>query len=157
MKKRLLAFIIAVFMTTSTAFAQTPLANASSSDSQMLLASVTPRASDYLSYYAIAFGARDNCRMVITMDVNAPRTMDRIGCMTLVIENKINGHWYECDTFTSADYPEFLEYNTASYFNRIDYYGVAGVEYRVTMVAYARDSSGFDTGEVTSYVVTCRE
>lgn len=157
MKKRLLALIIAIFMTTSTAFAQTPLESIESSDSQMLLSSVTPHASDYLSYYAIAFGARDNCRMVITMDVNAPRTMDRIGCMMLIIENKIDGTWYECDTLVSADYPEFYMYNTASYFHSIDYYGEPGVQYRVTMVAYARDSTGSDTGEVTSYVVTCRE
>ena len=157
MKKRLLALIIAVFMTTSTAFAQTSLESIGSSDYQMFLASVTPRASDYLSYYAIAFGARDNCRMVITMDVNAPRTMSRIGCMTLTIEHKINGTWQECDTLVSADYPEFIATNTASYFHSIDYYGTAGVEYRVTMLAYARDSSGSDTGKVTSYVVTCRE
>ena len=157
MKKRLLALIIAVFMTTSTAFAQTPLESIESSDSQMLLMSVTPRASDYLSYYAIAFGARDNCRMVITMDVNAPHIMNRIGCMTLVIEEKINGTWYECDTLVSADYPEFITTNSASYFHSIDYYGTAGVQYRVTMTAYARDDTGYDTGEVTSYVVTCRE
>lgn len=157
MKKRLLALIIAVFMTTSTAFAQTPLESIESSDSQMLLASVTPHASDYLSYYAVAFGARDNCRMVITMDVNAPRTMDKIGCMLLIVEKKVNGTWYEADTLLSVDYPEFYMYNTASYFHSIDYYGEAGVQYRVTMTALAQDDTGSDTGEVTSYVVTCRE
>lgn len=157
MKKRLLALIIAVFMTTSTAFAQTPLESIASSDSQMLLASVTPHASDYLSYYAVAFGARDNCRMVITMDVNAPRTMDKIGCMLLIVEKKVNGTWYEADTLLSVDYPEFYMYNTASYFHSIDYYGEAGVQYRVTMTALAQDDTGSDTGEVTSYVVTCRE
>ena len=157
MKRRLLALIIAIFSMTISAVAQTPLENGTSSDSQMLLSSVTPHASDYLSYYAIAFGARDNCRMVITMDVNAPRTMSRIGCSMLIIEKKVNGTWYEADTLISADYPEFIAINTASYFHSIDYYGDPGVQYRVTMVAYARDSTGSDTGEVTSYVVTCRE
>lgn len=157
MKKRLLALLIAVLMMTCTVSAHDTAYQVESSELPILWSSASPHASAYLSDYSIAFGARDNCRMVITMDVNAVRTMDRVGCMMLVIENKIDGRWYECDTLTSADYPEFLEYNTASYFNSIDYYGVAGVEYRVTMVAYARDSSGFDTGEVTSYVVTCRE
>lgn len=157
MKKRLLALIIAVFMMTSTAFAQTPLDSVESSDTQMLLTSVTPHASDYLSYYAIAFGARDNCRMVITMDVNGVHTMNRIGCLMLVIEEKVNGTWQECDTLMSADHPEFMLNNTASYLYSFDYYGTAGVQYRVTMTAYARDDTGYDTGEVTSYVVTCRE
>lgn len=157
MKKRLLALLIAVFMMTSAVSAHDTTYQVESSDLQTVWSSVSPHASAYLSDYSIAFGARDNCRMVITMDVNAPRTMDRIGCMTLTIENKIDGKWYECDTLVSADYPEFIATNTASYFHSINYYGTAGVQYRVTMLAYARDSSGSDTGKVTSYVVTCRE
>ena len=156
MKKRLLAFLMASLMMTSISTATNAnIANPSISPERW--STVAPHASSYLDDYSIAFGARDNCRMVITMDVNAPRTMDRIGCMTLTIENKIDGKWYECDTLVSADYPEFIATNTASYFHSINYYGTAGVQYRVTMLAYARDSSGSDTGKVTSYVVTCRE
>ena len=119
--------------------------------------SVQPYASAYLSDYSIAFGARDNCRMVITMDVNGVAVMDRIGCTMLAIEKKVNGTWLLEDLLVSADYPEFYAYNTASYYHSIDYYGEAGYQYRVTMTAYARKDGGYDTGEVTSYVVTCRE
>lgn len=157
MKKRLLAFIIAVLVMTCPAFAQETISTALAPSSQINWSSVTPHASSYLSDYSIAFGARDNCRMVITMDVNAVRTMDRVGCMMLVIEKKVNGTWYEADTLLSIDYPEFYMYNTASYFHSINYYGEAGVQYRVTMTALAQDDTGSDTGEVTSYVVTCRE
>ena len=160
MKKRFLAFSIALLMmiTCTVSAHEATVETVFSDPSIKIVASpASPYASAYLSDYSIAFGARDNCRMVITMDVNAVRVMDRIGCMMLIIENKIDGTWYECDTLVSADYPEFYMYNTASYFHSIDYYGEPGVQYRVTMVAYARDSTGSDTGEVTSYVVTCRE
>lgn len=156
MKKRLLALLIASLMITSTSMAaDVNITNTSSS--LMTWSTATPYASSYLDDYSIAFGARDNCRMVITMDVNGVRTMDRIGCLMLVIEEKINGTWQECDTLMSADHPDFMATNTVSYFHSIDYYGTAGVQYRVTMTAYARDDTGYDTGEVTSYVVTCRE
>lgn len=157
MKKRLLALLIAVLMMTCTVSAHDATYQSESSDLQMIWSSASPHASAYLSDYSIAFGARDNCRMVITMDVNAVHTMDRIGCSILIIEKKVNGTWYEADTLISADYPEFIATNTASYFHSINYYGEPGVQYRVTMVAYARDNTGSDTGEVTSYVVTCRE
>lgn len=159
MKKRLLALLMSLLLMNSTAFAVdiSPTISSESSEFPVVWSSVEPHASAYLDDYSIAFGARDNCRMVITMDVNAVRTMNRLGCLMLIIEEKIDGTWYECDTLVSADYPEFIATNTASYFHSIDYYGEPGVQYRVTMVAYARDSTGSDTGEVTSYVVTCRE
>ena len=95
--------------------------------------------------------------MVITMDVNGVEIMDRIGCTKLVVEKKVNGTWILDDVLVSADYPEFYAYNTGSYFYSINYYGEAGYQYRVTMTAYAGKDGGYDTGEVTSYVVTCRQ
>ena len=118
---------------------------------------VVPYASAYLSDYSISIGTRDNCRIVITMDVNGVRTMDRIGCMMLIIEHKVDGTWYEYDTLVSAEHPDFYMYNTASYLGSYSFYGEEGVQYRATMTAYAREGSGYDTGEITSHVVTCRE
>lgn len=119
--------------------------------------SMEPYASAYLSNYSIGFGARDNCRMVITMDVNAVHTVDKVGCIMLVIENKIDGTWYEYDTLFGIENPDFYMYDTASYLGSYEFYGEPGVQYRATMTAFAQDSTGYDTGDVTSYVVTCRE
>ena len=158
MKKRLLALSIAALMIISNAATVAGASDLSSTaDLRVTKYSVEPYASAYLDDYSISFGARDDCRMVITMDVNAVRTMDRIGCTKLVIEKKVDGTWLLDDVLVSADYPEFYAYNTASYFHSIDYYGVAGYQYRVTMTAYAGRDGGYDTGEITSYVVTCRE
>lgn len=156
MNKRLCSVIIACFIILS--FSTSSIAADSSYTPDFLVkSSVEPYASAYLSDYSISFGARDNCRMVITMDVNGVRTMDKIGCQMLVIEKKINGEWILDEILLGIDHPDFYEYNTPSYFGSTDFYGVAGVQYRVTMTAYALDSTGHDTGEVTSYVVTCRE
>ena len=110
MKRRLVALLVALMTMVGTAFAAEEN-TIDPSVSQLRWSTAVPYASAYLDDYSIAFGARDNCRMVITMDVNAVRVMDRIGCMMLIIENKIDGTWYECDTLVSADYPEFYMYN----------------------------------------------
>lgn len=157
MKKRVPIFIITILLITSAITSSAANNLSTVIDPMVTHVSVEPYASAYLSDYTIAFGARDDCRMVITMDVNAVRTMDRIGCTKLVIEKKVDGTWLLDDVLVSADYPEFYAYNTASYFHSIDYYGVAGYQYRVTMTAYAGRDGGYDTGEITSYVVTCRE
>ena len=127
------------------------------SDLRVTNYSIEPYASAYLSNYSIAFGARDNCRMVITLDVNAVRTVDKLGCQMLVIEHKVNGVWYEYDTLYGIENPDFYMYDTASYLGGYSFYGEPGVDYRATMTAFAQDSTGFDTGRVTSHVITCRE
>ena len=157
MKRRFVAFICTTFIAVSTIFPIGALESPVISQLHVVKYSVEPYASAYLSDYSIGFGARDNCRMVVTMDVNGVRTMDKIGCQMLIIEHKINGVWYEYDTQLGIDHPDFYMYNTPSYLGGYEFYGEAGVQYRVTMIALAQNSTGYDTGEVTSYVITCRE
>ena len=157
MKKRFLALIIAVFMMIATAVSASAVDRSFTADPCVTHYSVEPYASAYLDDYSISFGARDNCRMVITLDVNAVRTVDKLGCQMLVIEHKVNGVWYEYDTLYGIENPDFYMYNTASYLGGYSFYGEPGVDYRATMTAFAQDSTGFDTGRVTSYVITCRE
>ena len=157
MKHRFFSLFIATLLSISTVISVGATQSFPNFEFQVKSYSVQPYASAYLSDYSISFGARDNCRMVITMDVNGVRTMDRIGCSVLVIEKKVNGTWLVDEIMVSADYPEFTVENAATYFHSIDYYGEADYQYRVTMTAYARKDGGYDTGEITSYVVTCRE
>lgn len=157
MKKRILALGVAFLLSVSSAASISAVDCSTIHDLCVTKYSIEPYASAYLDDYSISFGARDNCRMVITMDVNGVRTMDRIGCSVLIIEKKVNGTWLVDEIMVSADYPEFIVENSSSYFHSIDYYGEAGYQYRVTMTAYARKDGGYDTGEITSYVVTCRE
>ena len=155
MKRRLIALVTAIMIMSVSVIGASATGVSASSDLVMRY-SVSPFASAYLDDYSISIGTRDNCRIVITMDVNAVRTMDRIGCMLLIIEHKVDGTWYEYDTLVSAEHPDFYMYNTASYLGSYSFYGEEGVQYRATMTAYAREGSGYDTGEITSYVITCR-
>ena len=157
MKKYIWRFIMTICIMTCIivpAVASTPI-NPSFTDTKT---TIVPHASAYLSDYSISFGARGNCRMVVTMDVNAVRTVDKLGCLMLIIEHKVDGTWYEYDTLYGIEEPGFYMYNTASYLGTYSFYGEPGVQYRATMIAYAQDSTGYDTGEdLTSHVVTCSE
>lgn len=157
MKKRVITVFL-LFMTTLSCITMPSLAiDAPLYPENRVVVALPARASDYLSSYSIALTARNNRRMIVTMDVTAVRTMNKVGCLTLIIEKKVGGSWYEVDTLIGSDDPDlFYSYNTADYFQEYSFYGEEGVQYRVTMTAYARDDSGFDTGEVTSYTETCR-
>ena len=161
MQKRFIALFTSVLilstMLASTNVGAVDILNSHNQD-LVVKYSAAPFASAYLDDYSISFGARGNCRMVVTMDVNAVRTVDKLGCLMLIIEHKVDGTWYEYDTLYGIEEPGFYMYNTASYLGTYSFYGEPGVQYRATMIAYAQDSTGYDTGEdLTSHVVTCSE
>ena len=157
MKKRICAFISAIVLM-STTFTSVNAIDTLGSQDLTVTYSVSPFASAYLDDYSISIGARDNCRIVITMDVNAVRTVDKLGCLMLVIDQKIDGVWSTYDILYGIENPNFYMYDTHSYLGSYSFYGDEGVQYRATMTAYAQDSSGHDTGEeITSHVITCRE
>lgn len=115
-----------------------------------------PQASLYLDSYGVDILAIGNGQIAIEMDVNATGTMTQLGVHELYIEQKINGSWVEYGTVYGAVHSDFYTYNDSTYLGEYIFNGVAGRQYRVTMTAYARNSTGSDTGEVMSGAVTCR-
>lgn len=115
-----------------------------------------PNASLYLSSYSVDLVAIGSGQMAVEMSVNATGTMTKLGVVTLYIEQKINGEWQEYDTVYGMYHSDFYVYNHYSYLGEYIFDGVAGRQYRATITAYARNSSGSDTGTVTSLAVTCR-
>jgi len=93
--------------------------------------------------------------MAVEMDITGTRTMTKIGVYSLFIEEKKNGVWSEYDTVYGIYHSDFYDYNTNSYLGEYFFNGVAGRQYRVTMTAYARDSTGSDTGVTYTGAVTC--
>ena len=85
----------------------------------------------------------------------ATRTMSKVGVLEIYIEQKINGVWSEFDTMYSVYNPDFFQYNTRDFVHAVYFTGTVGVQYRVTILAHARNASGGDSGQVTSPVVTC--
>jgi hypothetical protein len=116
----------------------------------------TPQASLYLSFYSVDLLAIGNGEMGVDMFVVGTGTMSKIGVYSLFIEQKINGTWQEYDTVYGILQSDFYEYNDYSYVGEYSFTGVAGRQYRVTMTAYAGNSTGSDTGDIMSGAVTCR-
>lgn len=117
---------------------------------------VTPQASQYLFSYGVDLLAVGSGQMAVEMDVNATGYMLQLGVQELYIEQKINGVWQEYDTVYGIYHSDFYEYNDYTYLGEYVFNGVAGRQYRVTMTAYARNSTGSDIGQVMSGAVTCR-
>lgn len=114
-----------------------------------------PNASLYLDSYAVDLVALGNGEMSVGMDVVGTGLMTKIGVLSLFIEEKVNGTWLPYTTVYGIAQPDFYMYNTHSYIGEYSFYGTAGVQYRATITAYARNSNGSDTGNVTSLAVTC--
>ena len=114
-----------------------------------------PNSSYYLSEYAVDLVALGNGEMSVGMEVVGTGTMSKIGVSILRIEQKINGSWVPFDTIYGITQTDFYFYNTYCYTGEYIFTGTAGVQYRATITAYAKNSSGYDTGNVTSLAVTC--
>ena len=114
------------------------------------------RASDYLSVYVISLDAIGNGEMEIYYDVNGTGRMTKIGAQALYVDEYVNGDWVPYLTLTAAENDGFYGYNTAWHSGFAYFDGTPGVKYRVTLKAYASNSSGSDTGYGTSQSVTCQ-
>lgn len=120
---------------------------------------VVPYASKYLDQYGVSLVAEGNGRMAIDMTVDGVSKMTRIGVREVYIEEKntSTGSWHEYDVLYGMDDPDtFYDYNSYDYLRTIYFDGVVGRYYRVTITAHAVNSSGSDTGDVTSYTVRCK-
>ena len=95
------------------------------------------RSSKYLDAYGTYVSPVGNGKIVITIDVDALRSMTKIGATTIILYGSKDGknsgkHYYE-DLFT--------------------YYGTVGYSYYVTAFCYAGDSTGYDEKPYTSIIV----
>lgn len=115
----------------------------------------TPDSSYYLSSYGVDMVALDNGEMSVGMDVIGTGVMSKIGVSVLRIEQKVGNSWVLYDTILGMTQPDFYMYNTNSFIGEYSFFGTAGVQYRATITAYAKNSNGYDTGNVTSFPATC--
>ena len=115
-------------------------------------------ASDYLEQYSVGLVAKGNGRMAYPVTVDGVTKMDKIGLMTVIIDEKntSNGTWHEYEVYYGMDDPDtYYDYDSYDYFHTLYFNGVPGRYYRVTLLVYAGDSTGCDTGWITSATVRC--
>ncbi len=114
------------------------------------------RASEYLDEYSVGIEARGNGKIAVIMNVDGTGVMDKIGVREVEIDYKENGTWKYYDSLYAAEHPEFYDYDSRDFMGTTYFQGTPGVLYRATLTVYAGNSTGHDTGYITSYAVTCK-
>ena len=138
MKKRIVSFVLVVLMMTCTAVP------------------ALARASHYLDDYYVDLHAAGNGDMIVAVVVNGVGEQDKIGVTRIDIEKKVNGNWIYDRSLDAVDHPEFYAYNARAFLADIPFEGDIGTTYRVTVMVYARQGSGSDTGYVSSVPEVCK-
>lgn len=114
------------------------------------------RASDYLVGYGISVEAQGDGIIEIHFEVDGKGPMEQIGAQAFYIEAYIDNDWETYDTLYGVQHPEYYAYDTLGHSGFAYFTGEPGVDYRVTLHAYARGyDGGSDTGLITSQKVTC--
>ena len=104
------------------------------------------RSSKYLDAYGTYVSPVGNGKIVITIDVDALRSMTKIGATTIILYGSKDGK-----NFT--DYPIMMSSGKHYYEDLFTYYGTVGYSYYVTAFCYAGDSTGYDEKPYTSIIV----
>ena len=94
--------------------------------------------------------------MNIDMTVLGTTTMDKVGVDKVYIEERVNGVWRELDTLYGSDNSDFYMYNKVMYSGEVNFTGIPGRSYRVTLSVYAENDGGYDTGTILSQTVVCK-
>ena len=114
------------------------------------------RASDYLIGYGVSLTAQGDGLMEIYYEVDGKGIMEKVGAQAFYIDEYVNGEWESYDTLYGGEHQEYYDYDALGHTGFAYFTGEPGVDYRVTLKAYARGyDGGFDTGLVTSQTETC--
>ena len=98
-------------------------------------------------------------KMRVTVDVQATDYMDTIGTTRIeILESKNNGtSWTSYRVFLPVVFPEMLESNDFLYFDTpVSFTGTPGYKYCAIVTVYAGDSTGSDSREYTTPMVTAK-
>lgn len=155
MKKRIVSLVVMLAIISCTSVNALAVSPFQESDSNMLVMSIR-RASAYLDGYSVGIEARGNGTIAVMMNVDGTGVMDKIGVREVEIDYKENGTWKYYDSLYAAEHPEFYDYDSRDFMGTTYFQGTPGVLYRVTLTVYAGNSTGHDTGYITSYAVTCK-
>lgn len=155
MKRKIISFMMAGALLLSlpaTAFASAD----NEYPTDILSVHIEERASKYLDGYSVGVDTRGNGTIAVAMNVDGIGIMDKIGVREVEIWYKENGVWKYKDSLYGAEHPEFYDYNSRDYMGTTYFQGTPGVTYQVVLRVYAENSTGSDTGEVTSPEIVCK-
>lgn len=117
---------------------------------------VSPRASDYLTYYAVYALAESGGEVIIEFEVEATGRMDLVGASCIVIQEKVGGKWMGVKTYFGSTSNRMLAGDDYSHVGSITYIGTPGKEYRALATVYAENSKGDDSRTIITNFVTAQ-
>ena len=118
---------------------------------------INPQASLYLAAYAVTLEPLGDGEMYIDMTVEGTTRMTKLGVVEMLIEERTpTGTWHEFDTLYGLDNPDFYGYNEITYLGEYNFEGTVGNYYRVTLLVFAQNANGYDSGEIVSVIAPCR-
>lgn len=110
--------------------------------------------SDYISIYSAGLTAESDCKITVTVDVDATRTMTQVGASSVTFYRSTDQtHWTPTKTYNYEDHPKMMGSGMSYYKDIITHYGVPGYYYFADVTCYAGDSSGHDTRVYTTNIV----
>jgi len=116
--------------------------------------SVAPVASAKASLYLDSYGAYiypfGNGNITVYFDVFGTGTMDEIGALTVLLQQKPSGSstWTTIKRYSYIDYPNMLGYNTHYHPSSVSYSGVSGYYYRAYVTVWAGKDGGGDSRQI---------
>lgn len=118
-----------------------------------------PKASYYLDSYMVLLTPDGDGEMTVSFAVFANDRMDKIGINSITLEEE----WTPDDwtrytrVYGSSDPDVFYSTKSAQHVGEYTFTNLLpGVRYRATIVVYAGDSTGSDTGTITSTPKVCK-
>lgn len=117
---------------------------------------IAPIASDYIASVGVSLSANGDGQMTVKYDVVGKGIMNKVGVMSITIDQKVNGQWKPYTTFSVVQHKEYYAYDAISKQGSQAFSATPGVTYRATVLGYAENSSGSDTSSATSGTTVCR-
>lgn len=117
---------------------------------------IDPCASDYIVRVGVSLSANGGGQMTVKYDVVGKGIMDKVGVMSISIDQKVDGKWKPYTSFSAVNHEDYYDYDTISNAGSQKFSATPGVTYRATVIGYARNSSGSDTSSATSGTTVCR-
>lgn len=117
------------------------------------------RSSLYLDAYRAWLTPVSGAKINVNVDVQAVDYMDDVGATSIIVYESSDGGntWSDWTGYASAMYPEMLVQDDYWYYDTaIVHEGTAGYRYYAIVTVYAGDSTGSDSKEYITPIVTAR-
>lgn len=103
------------------------------------------RSSKYLDAYGTYVSPVGNGKIVITIDVDALRSMTKIGATTIILYGSKDGkNFTVAKSYNYQDYPIMMSSGKHYYEDLFTYYGTVGYSYYVTGIEKNRNNAHFN-------------